>query len=115
MRSRNLTAEQFDAQLRAGVQARAQKLGLDSSQYASAMKTVGGLVRLCSSMPESDYAGSLDQFGIPHLVKYQEADIKTAFRPVFSVGFRRIGISPDFSFATIFANTGIFSKNDGMG
>lgn len=66
-----VTPAEFDARLAEAVTKRAGSPGVDSAQYGAAMKMVGDIVRLCSSMSETDYAGSLDQLGHPHLLNYK--------------------------------------------
>lgn len=67
----SVTLGEFDARLAEAVTKRASSLGVNPAQYRAAMKMVGDIVRLCSSISEADYAGSLDQFGNPHLLNYK--------------------------------------------
>jgi hypothetical protein len=72
----NLTADEFGVRLGEAVKSRASKLAVDPSKYATAARTVSDIVHLCSSMSEADFAGSMDKYEIPRLVRYREGKFK---------------------------------------
>lgn len=67
-----IPAGEFPAALTASLQKRAGEFGVDVAQYRTAVQTVAEIVNLCSSISRSDYAGSKDSYGIPHLVRFKD-------------------------------------------
>jgi TonB family protein len=71
-----ITADEFEARLQEAVKIKALKLGADPVEYGPMIKIVSTIVRLCSSMSEEDFTGSMDRFGMPHLGSYQNGKYK---------------------------------------
>jgi hypothetical protein len=72
-----IPAEEFPAALTASLDKRSGEFGVNPPEYETAIKTIADIVTLCSSISPSAYASSKDQYGTPHLVRYQEGKYKS--------------------------------------
>jgi hypothetical protein len=76
-----VTATQFAGLLSETLKKRSPEFGVDPSQYGEAIKTVDGIVQLCSSIPATEFAAAMDQNGIPQLLRYREGKYKACVAP----------------------------------
>jgi hypothetical protein len=71
-----VTPTQFAGLLSETLKKQSPEFGVDPSQYGDAIKTVARIVQLCSSIPATEFAASMDQHGIPQLLRYREGKYK---------------------------------------
>ncbi len=71
-----VTPTQFAGLLSETLKKRSPEFGVDPSQYGEAIKTVAGIVQLCSSIPATEFAAAMDQDGIPQLLRYRQGKYK---------------------------------------
>ncbi len=76
-----ITASEFSSKLADSLRRRAPELKIDPSQYGSAVKIVSDVVQLCSSISASEFAASIDQYGIPHLGRFKDGKYKDCITP----------------------------------
>lgn len=67
-----VTPNQFAGLLSETLKRRGPEFGVDPSQYGEGIKTVAGIVQLCSSIPATEFAAAMDQHGIPQFLRYRE-------------------------------------------
>ncbi len=62
----------FADMLSEAVKKRGPEFGVDPAQYGDAMKVIVDIVRVCSSISAPEFAASMDQNGIPQLLRYKD-------------------------------------------
>ena len=71
-----ITANEFSLKLDEVLRKRGPEFGVDPSQYRAPIQRVSDIVRLCSSISAAEFASSMDQYGMPHLVRYKDGMYK---------------------------------------
>ena len=64
--------KEFADMLSETLKKRGPEFGVNPAQYGDAMKMVVDIVRVCSSIPAPEFAASMDQNGIPQLLRYKD-------------------------------------------